>query len=137
MTRWRRSVVLIAFLALITAASLLLTGETRTIAAARGEAGGRLGAEIATILQDSITLYGAWALEVDLGVGAATRVEQLVRVDRSLVELVARLDLVAVLDEQAWSRSRPPTRKAPMLVAPMTSTGIPLSSNARNTPMWI
>jgi S-DNA-T family DNA segregation ATPase FtsK/SpoIIIE len=60
---WRKPIgMLLAFLAVITGASLLLTGEARTLAAARGEAGGRIGAEIATILQDTITLYGAWAL---------------------------------------------------------------------------
>ena len=37
--------------------------------------------------------------EVDLGVGAAADLQQLVRVDRSLVELVAGRDLLALLDE--------------------------------------
>src|SRR6185312_4137388 len=39
--------------------------------------------------------------EVQLGLGAAADREQLVRVERALVELLARLDLLAVLDEQA------------------------------------
>jgi len=98
---WRKPVgMLLAFVAAITGASLLLTGEARSLAAAEGEAGGRLGAEIATLLQDTITLYGAWALVAFVAVAAL-----IFLFDRWLIEGVMGVyRLVGSGATGAWNR---------------------------------
>ena len=51
--------------------------------------------------------------EVLLGLGPAAELEQVVRVQRALVELRAGLDLLALVDEQA----RPPRERVAVLLA--------------------
>lgn len=59
---WQRPVgIALLLISYITAASLLLPTELRTIAAARGDGGGLLGHNLASGLEQTIGIGGAWA----------------------------------------------------------------------------
>lgn len=84
---WRRPIgVFVLFLSCIIGASLLLPPEVRDQVAAAGSAGGRLGTQLATLLQTTITSVGAWAFVAFLAVSGI-----IFLTDRMLIDGTARL----------------------------------------------
>ncbi len=119
---WTRAVGLaLIFFSLIIGASLLVDDAVRPQVAANGEAGGWLGAQIATLLESAVTSIGAWAFVVFIFIAGV-----ILLTERLLISLVMEL----------WQPSQNPggVKEEPIIGKPAIQPEVPLPRG--EIPWW-